>query len=290
MLEELKKTYMDAATGIPWETMNKNDLFNLYLKYEDDEVMRNKYVAAIMCRYWYLIFTNYEKSKASVDIYTCYEWLSGAVLSVLRRRAWTKPDSSVYNDPNGPDKCLNQSVCSFRAGFYQSSNTDKKKTNYNTVSSEELYDNFGESSKALVDEEPSYTDDLDDVESLVHGLVTRNRYMEALLVDNIAYGECFKEKYTKATALLYKEDGEEPEEYKYKKVQRTFSQKILNSNLRELDEQYIDYFSSRYLTDRNCILDCIGKIKKMSSSQLNKLVRNMLSNLSQDPTVLSYLM
>lgn len=300
MLEELKKTYVDAAQGVPWESMNKNDLFNLYIKNEDDEVLANKYFAAIVCRYWYLIFTNYEKSKNSVDIYTCYEWVTHAVLSVLRRRAWLNPESTVYNDPNGPDKCLNQSVCSHRLGFYQSSNTDKKRTNYNTVSCEELYETFGESSKALREEEPSYTEDVDDIESLVTNLVSHNRLLEALIIDNIVYGECFKSKTTKAIGhmsvnkTIVNEDGDEEEvsdveEYKYDKVNHKFSQKMLNSSLRDLDDSYSEYFSEKYLTDKNCILDCIGKIKGMTNSQLNKVVKKMIVNLSQDSLVLSYL-
>ena len=293
MLEELKQNYVEAARGIPWETINKNDLFNLYLQNENDEELRNKYVAAIICRYWYLIFTNYEKSKGSVDIYTCYEWVSHAVLSVLKRRAWTKEDSSVYGDPNGPDKCLNQSVCSHRKGFYQSSNTDKKRSNFKTISSEDLYDSFGESSKALVDEETSYTEDTHDVETLVQHLIENERYLEALVIDNIAYGECFKEKYSKGTSAIYKtdEDGNEvTEEFTYDKVNRKFSQRMLNLSLKELDDSYPEYFSSRYLTDKDCILNCISRIKGMTTSQLNKLVKNTLFKLSQDADILSYLM
>lgn len=92
MLENEYASFRKRADAIPnWEKIDKNVLANLYLENEHDEVKREEYLSALVCRYWHNIGSQYNESKNSVNIEECYDWLLNALLRALKNRKWTDP-------------------------------------------------------------------------------------------------------------------------------------------------------------------------------------------------------
>ena len=138
-----KQFFLEQANNIPdWKNLSTNDLINLYIRYEDSQSAQY-YLSAIICKYWNYVLQYYYKNIKSVTFQDCYDWLINSILTTLKYRRWLDPNSSLYNDPNGPDKCIRICLKSSMQGFYQYSNWDKRKINYTLESTDKLYDEAG---------------------------------------------------------------------------------------------------------------------------------------------------
>ena len=105
MLEEVYKNYRQLADEVNWKKYNQNDLFFEYIKHENDS-LKDKFYAGIVCRYWGLSGRIYQQCNRHVPFEQCYDILIDAINYVLEKRVWENPESSLYEDPTGPDKAF----------------------------------------------------------------------------------------------------------------------------------------------------------------------------------------
>ena len=130
MLDEYKKIYEESANNIDnWRNISTIDLADNYIKTGED-----KYLSAIICKYWYLIPMYYKKQEykfASEE--DCYSWLVDTIMYVIKNHVWTDPDSSLYNDLSGPDKAIIVCFTRERLRFYGSTKKDKRIANNKSV-------------------------------------------------------------------------------------------------------------------------------------------------------------
>ncbi len=146
MLEECKEAYRREANLIPgWENLSKNDLCYGYIEHSDNPVLQSAYFGALMCKYWPLIPKYYYMCSNVASFDDCYNWLIDSISYALKHRRWEDPDSSIYQDPNGPDKVINRYMKCARLTFYQFINRKKRKDNFGMLSLDELL-NVSESS------------------------------------------------------------------------------------------------------------------------------------------------
>lgn len=262
MLEKQKLIYEQRADNVVpgWRTANKNDLINKYLEYEHtDRVLADGYMSAIMCKYWRAIDRYYATSKNSVSVEECYDWLVRSVLYAIKRRPWIDPNNKLYTDPNGPDKVVNQVIKSTRLGFYQSSNTHKRKLNYGTASLDALMEDLGEAAPLPeVDNLHDMIWDMD-IRNFVQDAFKNQEYLLAFMVDGIVNYEVFDHERG--------QDG-----YMYSQ----FNPKRLSRHIRALSPKYCEQFSKVYGVETSDVVKAAQIVHDFSRVKLkNGLNRNM---------------
>lgn len=259
MISDLKRSYEEKAEIIPnWRKANKNDLANKYIENESDPILSQAYLSALICRYWGLISKHYNTCYKSVSIDDCYDWLINSITYALKHRKWLDPQSKMYGDPAGPDKIINRCMLSSKRIFFQASNYMKRTLNFKTTSVDALIDDIGD---FIRDEYDHFCDVEDSSNLLVNQAVNRNNYFLALIIDVIAHFDTFESKTVDNTTFA------------------DFSMRKLVKCLRDLDDNYIDYFEKRYSeinVDRNYLKNTVSECKTSSSGKIyNKINSNL---------------
>ena len=143
MFNECKQAYESSASSIPgWKNIDKNELCNLYIQNEDNPSLRDAYFSAIILNYWGDINKLYYKTNYTATKEQCYDWLIDSILYALKMRRWLNKDSSVYGDPNGPDKVINRKLKHTRINHLIAANRQKRMLNIGTLSVDEIDDEY----------------------------------------------------------------------------------------------------------------------------------------------------
>lgn len=253
ILSNYYKICSKVADVIPdWRTKNINDLINDCIRYESDATMHQGCVAAVYCRKWPSIGKYYFISKGSATPEDCFEWLGHAVMYALEHRKWLDPNSSLYGDPNGPDKVLNRCIISTRHIYYQANNNDNRKINFGL-----------ESLQNLEEEELSYVIPPSDVsgdsimehfyiKEMIRSKFNSNHPMQSFVLDGIVNGSVFDSDKDGKTTV--------------------FSKRKLAKHLRNIDERYCKLFSVMYNVDETQAKDTVQDIKSLSGLKLYKII------------------
>lgn len=263
MLEEVKKCFKTAANAIEgWESLNKNTLANLYIDNEDNERLRDAYFGALMCKYWNAIGKYYYTSRNSVTIEECYDWLIHALTYALKNRKWRDPNSNLYGDPTGPDKIINRCIASTRQIFYQASNTDKRRGNFQCFSIDKQKEEFGDSCTSLIDNIPEVSISQSPCFDIITDYIRNDMLLEALIIDRICFFDCLKSEKNL--------DGTTTSEFNPRKLVK---------HLNHLDVYDLQYFMRRYSVPETKVIKTFQYIKDISNTNLYKLIRKTLYNL-----------
>lgn len=263
MLESYKKSYEDQADLYikeNWREMNKNDLVNRYIEVEDNATLANAYMSAIICRYWNSLNNYYLKSCNSVSPEECYGWLLNAILWAVKHRKWKDPNNKLYNDPNGPDKVINRCIFSIRMGFYQSSNTYKRKRNFGLYSLESLMEDYGDAVYLPSPDKLSDSDEALSIYNLTRNAFTNGDYVTAFIIDCIVYGDLFR-----------------PSRKKHLK----FNKQGLITRLHGLDTAYITRFAANYNLKEEDVEVAGKKCNELSKGKLITVVKRSFKKLRQ---------
>lgn len=216
-------------------------------------------MGAIFCRYWHNISKYYATSYQSVSVETCYDWLVRSILYAIKRRPWTIPESNLYGDPAGPDKTINQVIKSTRLGFYQSSNTNRRRCNFGNTSLDSLVEKLGEA--APLPEKDYFTDvpmSLD-LKNFIRDAFKNKEYLLAFMVDGIINYEVFD----------YERDSKG---YLYSQ----FNPKKLARHVRSLSTNYCERFANMYELSEPETETAAQSVKDISRLRLkNAMKRNM---------------
>lgn len=187
MLEETKKLYEEMASRfIPnWKRMDRNKLFNQYILYEDQEDLREACLSAIICRYWSSLKGYINRCYLNINKEELYDAFIESLLYTLRKRAWLDSSSSVYGDPNGPDKCFNIHLKCMIWNVEAKHLKMKHKANTSSIDLEEL-EGF----------EPSIDDDKQIVHiyDYIHRCFEGRDYVTAFITHYIMYGDVFRDQ------------------------------------------------------------------------------------------------
>ena len=295
MLDEYRLIYQSEADKIPdWKNINKNKLCVLCAE-ETSTSKKNAYFSAIVCNYWYLISKYFNMSKNIATPEDVYNWVIDTIAYVLDNHVWTDPNSSLYNDPNGPDKAINRNLSCRRYTAYQTFNRQKRKPSYLSVSWDDIADRC-EIDTILEDfDEPTNLD----IHNLIRNCFLKKQYMTAFIIDNIAYGNTFK-TVTESVKNKEKEEQENKQldrdarkmareaskgkdytpVYAYTISYSVFSSKKLVQRLKGLCEEDVPYFAERYDLPEDIVKDkLIHYCMDCPSSQLKKLINSTLQTL-----------
>jgi len=186
MLEEVYKNYRRLADEIDWKKYNQNELVFEYIKHEHDPLKENFY-AGIVCRWWGYSGKVFRACNKHVPFDQCYDVLIDAINYILEKRVWENPDSSLYGDPTAPDKAFHIALRRQQGILLSSYTAQKRQSNFNTLSIDEMYENYSDSTEGLfnmVDESSAPTDK---DEELVDFINSFSHPIQKIILDIICF-------------------------------------------------------------------------------------------------------
>lgn len=268
MLEEYKETFRQCADLIDgWQDMSKNDLCRKYVENEGNPDIQDAYFSAIMYRYWNLIGKYYYMSKNVASIEDCYEWLEDSVYGCLKATSWDRADSSIYKDPNGPDKVINRCMKCARLTFYQFINRKKRKDNFGLLSLEELTELFGSTVQ-----EPLSAEQVDDdisrwaIEEYIKKAFDKKDYFVAVMIDAIQTQDVFDVVVDSETRVISSQ----------------FNPKKLSKFIVNIDDSYVSQFAERYNMDLDYVTKGMSYFRTLKSPTIKAKIQTCLERLQHD--------
>ena len=271
MLKEYRDLYKTCADKIPgWQKMGKNDLCRAYVEAEGDPQTQEAYLSAVMYRYWHLIPKYYYQSSNCATVEDCYEWLTDSVLCCLNLSSWTNPKSSIYKDPDGPDKVINRCMKCARLTYYQYVNRKKRKDNFGLQSIDELAELFGKSltEPAALDVELSPATIL--IRNEVVDLFLKKDYFKAALLDCIIHYNVFD----------WKRDGD---------CHLAFNLRRLTKVMSSLDNDYIHHFSTEYQIPYAQVEHGMKYVQQIPAGNVRKKILTHIEEIKHSNFILEFL-
>lgn len=270
MIETYKDSCRETANKIPgWQEKSKNELCRLCVENESNPELYNAYFAAVMYSYMGTIAKYYQTNKALLTEETCIEWLEDAVTYALSHRRWEDPDSSIYNDPNGPDKVINRILKCTRANLYQYVNRKKRKDFYWMKSLDAISELVNDNSVELMDK-TDFTKELElDLKSFVRMTFYEKDYFMAYMIDCIMNENVF----------VFDRETQE----------NIFSIKKLSRKLCQVGEEYCERFSEEYGIPLDVVLGTLKYFCNLNSGKLVYKIEYNLQKLRHNPYIIQQL-
>ena len=266
MLSEYREHCRLAANSLPgWEKLSKNDLCRLYIKEESNPEITNACFSALLYKYWGLIPKYFNQSSNVASPEDCYEWLVASITYALKHRKWEDPTSTIYNDPNGPDKVINRYMKCARLTFYQFINRQKRKDDFSTISLDMLTESLNDNTFDIEDESKRLdTSSKLDFKDYIKDVFNRKDYFLAFMLDSMLYEPIFDGK-----------DINNP-------ISKSFNVKKLAKYLRQLDTTYCQIFSKRYKIPLETVLNSVKYCNHLSSTKIYSKIEYNLNKLRHD--------
>ena len=233
-----------------------------------DEHMKNLYISGLMLRHW-------DKGKKLAD--SCpnigihgeefMDWVYEAIILACEYRKWQK-DEGV-----NAQQCINQCIETIRVRKYYEFNLDKHKTNYNTVSLNTPVGDEGDNGIQKTLEDTMADEDADaevrmaDGDSaarhLVQTFINKNRLVEAIIMDIIAFGDT--DKMTKVVKKGFDENGES---YKYTTYTHEFWKFKACQLISNLPADYFKYFVMSYSVNQTALVAAMDVLKRANNQKI----------------------
>lgn len=268
MLEEYKETFRQCADLIDgWQTLSKNELCRKYVENEGNPKIQDSYFSAIMYRYWHLISKYYYMSSNVATVETCYEWLEDSVYGCLKATSWDREDSSIYKDPNGPDKVINRCMKCARLTYYQYINRKKRKDNFGMLSLEEMTELFGNTVR-----EPESSEVIEHdltrlaIAEYIQEAFNKKDYFVAVLVDAIQSHDVFDVHIVKEQGTVIK-----------------FNIRKLTRYMSNIDDDNISEFSKKYGIERERVEQGVKYFTHLTPPTIKAKIQKTLERLKHDP-------
>lgn len=150
MLENVYASYRSLADEINWKQYDQNELFFNYLKYKDsDKDLAEKFYSAILCRYWGYTGRLYLKCAKNITFEECYDVLIDTINYLLEKQVWNNPESSLYQDPKGPEKAFHLVLKRQLSLIMAKKTADKRKSEFKSLSIDEIHEKYSDSAEGL---------------------------------------------------------------------------------------------------------------------------------------------
>ena len=187
MLEDVYKTYRELADEIEWKKFDQNDLFFNYLKYKDgNNVLAEKFYAALMCRYWGYTGRLYSKCNKNVPFEECYDVLVDTINYLLDKQVWNNPESSLYKDPKGPEKAFHFVLKRQLSILLSRKTTDKRKGEFKALSIDDIHEKYDDAADGLFELVPTTSESSFELYEYIN---SRSNLFEKIVLDLICFSD-----------------------------------------------------------------------------------------------------
>lgn len=280
MLNETKKdlTFLARKLVKPYENYSIDELADAYCDAVDsnNEALKDIYISALILRFWYTIDKMYKSNTVapSLEYEDFFWWLYEAIEYACKYRGWRDPSKKL-----NAQQCINKCIDTIKLQKYYDLRLDKRKTVNHCCSFETPIG--GESNDAgktigdTLEAEECFDDHSTDAAiSLIQDYVNRNKIIEAILLDNIAFNDV--QKHFKKTIKTQDDKGET---VRYVEHSSEFWPYKLVQIVSKLPTTYKDDFMKRYYISEEKITAILDVISRASNQKLYKYLKNCLAEL-----------
>ena len=278
MLRETKKelTFYARQLVKPYELYSIDELADAYCAAADngDEKLKNIYISALILRFWYTIDKMYKSNTVapSLEYEDFFWWLYEAIEYACKYRGWQDPTKNL-----NAQQCINKCINTIKLQKYYDLRLDKRKVVNNCCSIDTpLGDDSGKTIGDMLESMES-NDDYhanDNAIMLVQSYINRNKIIEAILLDNIAFNDV--QKYSKKTIKTKNAEGEA---IKYVEYSSEFWPYKLVQIVSKLPNTYKSYFMTRYEISEDKLTSILDVIEKANNQKLYRYLDKTLAEL-----------
>jgi hypothetical protein len=279
MLNDTKRDLTMHARKLvkPYEQYSIDELADAYCDAVDtnNEVLKDIYISALILRFWYTIDKMYKSNTVapSLEHEDFFWWLYEAIEYACKYRGWKDPDKKL-----NAQQCINKCIDTIKLQKYYDLRLDKRKAVNYSCSIDTPIGGDGNEGKTIGDmlESEEYVDDhsADDAILLIQSYINRNKIIEAILLDNIAFNNV--QRYFKKTI---KTDNAQGEEIKYTEHSSEFWPYRLVQIVSKLPDSYKEYFMTRYNISEEKLSAILEIIDKANNQKLYRYLRSCLKEL-----------
>ena len=275
MLNETKRdlTLMARKLVKPYESYSIDELADAYCDAVDsgNETLKDIYISALVLRFWHKI----DKMFKANTVAPCLEhedffwWLYEAIEYACKYRGW-RDETKKLN----AQQCINKCIETIKLQKYYNLRLDKNKTVNFTVSMDAPVGGEGDDQAKTVGDmleaEETWDDhSADDVMMLVQSYINRDKVVEAILIDNIAFNDV--QRWYKQTIKT--------DDCKYTEVSSEFWSYKLVQIVSKLPEEYKWEFLHKYNISEEKLDAVLAYVDKSTNQRLYKLLDKMLGEL-----------
>lgn len=280
MLNETKKDLTFHARKLvkPYEYYSIDELADAYCDAVDngDETLKDIYISALILRFWYTIDKMYKANNVapSLEHEDFFWWLYEAIEYACKYRGWRDPSKKL-----NAQQCINKCIDTIKLQKYYDLRLDKRKVVNNCCSMDEpLRGSDSDATKTIGDmlEAEEYVDDhsTDDAILLIQSYINRNKIIEAILLDNIAFNDV--QRHSKKTVKTQSQSGEA---IRYTEHSSEFWPYRLIQIVSKLPDTYKNYFMTRYNISEEKLTAILDVINRANNQKLYKYLYRTLDEL-----------
>ena len=280
MLNETKKDLTEQARKLvkPYEQYSIDELANAYCDAVDsnNSTLKDIYISALILRFWSKIDKMYRANTTapSLEHEDFFWWLYEAIEYACKYRGWRDETKNV-----NAQQCINKCIETIQLQKYYNLRLDKRKAaNYCVSMETPIYGETDEAAATLGDtlESEEIIDDFssDDAMSLVQSYINRNKIVEAIIIDAIAFNDV--QKHFKKTIKTKNADGET---YRYVEHSSEFWPYKLVQIVSKLPASYKAEFMRRYHISEEKLTTVLDVLSKVNNQKIYKYLRNVLAEL-----------
>ena len=275
MLNDTKRDLTIVARRLakPYEQYSIDELANAYCDAVDsgNEALKDIYISALILRFWYTIDKMYTSNTVapSLEHEDFFWWLYEAIEYACKYRGWRDTTKKL-----NAQQCINKCIDTIKLQKYYNLRLDKNKTVNFTVSMDAPIggegDDHAKTVGDMLEAEETWDDhSADDVMLLVQNYINRDKIVEAILIDNIAFNDV--QRYYKETVKT--ETG------KYTEISSEFWPYRLVQIVSKLPDDYKCDFLRKYTISEEKLDAVLGYVDKVNNQRLYKLLDRTLADL-----------
>ena len=257
----------------PYEQYSIDELANAYCDAVDagNETNKDMYISALVLRFWYKIDKMYTSNTVapSLEHEDFFWWLYEAIEYACKYRGWRDTTKAL-----NAQQCINKCIETIKLQKYYNLRLDKNKTANFTVSMDAPIGGDGDDKATtiadMLESEETWDDhSKDDVILLVQGYIARNKIIEAILIDNIAFNDV--QRFFKKTVKT--------ETSKYTEISSEFWPFRLVQIVSKLPVTYKREFLSKYQISEEKLDAVLDAIARANNQKLYRYLDRTLAEL-----------
>lgn len=281
MLNETKKDLTRYARQLvkPYEQYSIDELADAYCDATDtnNETLKNIYVSALILRFWHKIDKMYKANTVApcLEYEDFFWWLYEAIEYACKYRGWRDASKNL-----NAQQCINKCIETIKLQKYYDLRLDKNKAvNHCTSMDTPICGGEGDDHEmtladTLEDEDAIYDYGDEVAISLVQSYINRNKVLEAILLDNIAFNDV--QKHHKKVIKKVDENGEV---VRYTEHSSEFWPYKLIQIVSKLPNTYKASFLERYNISEDKLTAVLEAIEKANNQKLYKFLDRTLTEL-----------
>ena len=280
MLNDTKRdlTFQARKLARPYEQYSIDELANAYCDAVDsgNEALKNVYISALILRFWYTIDKMYNSNTVApcLDHEDFFWWLYEAIEYACKYRGWRDASKKL-----NAQQCINKCIETIKLQKYYDMRLDKRKVvNHCCSLDAPLSNDSDEAAKSLADvlESEERVDDSSEGDAilLVQSYINRNKIIEAILLDNIAFNDV--QRHFKKTVKTKNLDGDD---IRYTEHSSEFWPYRLVQIVSKLPESYKREFLARYTISEEKLDAVLQVVDKANNQKLYRYLDKTMAEL-----------